>query len=115
MRHEESRMQMSCVRWFDYQYPEYSKLLFAVPNGGARSKIEAGILKAEGVRSGVADLILLIARHGYNALCLEAKTKKGTPSPDQKDWSKQAENAGNKYVIFRSLEEFMEIINDYLK
>ena len=32
-------------------------MLFAVPNGGGRSRIEAGIMKAEGVTAGVSDLI----------------------------------------------------------
>ena len=51
-------------------------LVFAVPNGGGRSVVEASIMKAEGVTAGVADLLLLEARGGWGCLCLEMKTKK---------------------------------------
>lgn len=47
-RHEESHLQRQCVAWFRLQYPKLARLLFAVPNGGGRSKVEAGIMKAEG-------------------------------------------------------------------
>jgi len=114
MRHLESKIQAACVRWFRLQYPHLAPLLFAIPNGGARNPREAGILKDEGVTPGVSDLILLTPRHGFGALCLECKTENGRQSPEQKEWQKQAENAGNKYVVFRSVEEFIEIVNDYL-
>ena len=58
-RHIESQIQQSCVKWFRLQFPEIGLLLFAVPNGGARNKREAGILKGEGVTAGVADMILI--------------------------------------------------------
>lgn len=51
-RHIESQIQQSCVKWFRLQFPEIGLLLFAVPNGGARNKREAGILKGEGVTAG---------------------------------------------------------------
>lgn len=64
-RHEESQIQRSCLRWFRLQYPQYALLCFAVPNGGARNKREASIMKAEGVTAGVADVILLIPSSGF--------------------------------------------------
>jgi hypothetical protein len=114
MRHIESKIQIAAVRWFDYQYPGLSRCLFAVPNGGSRNKREAAIMKAEGVRAGVADLILLTPRGEYGALCIELKTETGRQSPEQIEWQKQAENAGNKYVVCRSVDEFINIVNDYL-
>ena len=114
MRHTESKIQIAAVRWFDYQYPALSRCLIAVPNGGARNKREAGIMKAEGVRAGAADLILLTPRGGFGSLCVEMKTKTGKQSTKQKEWQKQAENAGNKYVVCRSVEEFASIISDYI-
>ena len=36
-------MQRMCVGWFRLQYPAVGKLLFAVPNGGARSRTDAQI------------------------------------------------------------------------
>lgn len=57
------------------QYRSLAKLLFAVPNGGSRSKVEAAIMQGEGVTPGVSDLILLVARGNYNGLCIEMKTE----------------------------------------
>lgn len=58
MNHPEHELQKSCVKWFRLQYPEYTNLLFAIPNGGKRNAREAARLKAEGVTPGVPDLFL---------------------------------------------------------
>lgn len=116
MRHAESKLQQECVTWFRLQFPRFAKLLFAVPNGGARNRIEAAILKGEGVTAGVADLILLLSRKGYTSLCIEMKTdKKGSAqSPSQKQWQAAVENYGNKYVVCRSFDQFKREIENYL-
>ena len=112
--HIESEMQRSCKQWFGLQYPKLGRLLFAVPNGGARNSREAAIMKAEGVTAGVADMILLIPRHGYGSLCIEFKTKEGRQSDSQKLWQADAEANGNKYVVIRSVEQFVNEIKKYL-
>ena len=106
---------MACVRWFNLQYPQYRGLLFACPNGGARNLVTAAKLKAEGVTPGVADLLLLVPKQWAFALCIEMKTAKGRQSPEQKEWQKKVEGEGYRYVIVRSVEQFMNEINDYLK
>lgn len=115
-RHEESQMQQSCVRWFRMQFPDIALLLFAVPNGGARNKREAGILKGEGVTAGVADIILLKPSGGFASLCVEFKTEdKGSNQREtQKRWQEVAETAGNKYVICRSFDDFYREVRSYL-
>lgn len=107
-------MQIACKRWFDYQYQHFAHLLFAVPNGGQRGKFEAKIMKAEGITAGVADMILLISRRGYGSLCIEFKTATGRQSEAQKNWQALAESCGNKYVVIRSIEEFIRTITAYL-
>lgn len=99
------------------QYRALAKLLFAVPNGGGRSKVEAAIMQGEGVTPGVSDLILLVARGGYNGLCIEMKTeaKSSKQSESQEAWQKLVEAQGYKYVVCRSLEQFRSVINEYLK
>lgn len=113
-RHVESKIQISCKRWFDYQFSHFRKLLFAVPNGGQRGKYEAAIMKAEGTTAGVSDMILLIPRKGFGALCIEFKTQKGRQTELQKEWQHEAEKVGNKYVIVRSFEQFVKEIEAYL-
>lgn len=112
---EEHRIQVACVNRFRIEYPAYNGLLNAVPNGGWRNKAVAAKLKAEGVVAGVADLELNIARGGYHGLKIEMKTEKGKQSPAQKDWQRLIEAQGYRYVICRSLEDFITAIDDYLK
>ena len=111
---EEHRLQCACVRWFRYQYPELTSLLFAVPNGGRRDATTAAKLKAEGVVAGVSDLILLVKRGGYGGLLIEMKTDKGRQSPEQKAWQKEVERQGYLYKVCRNLDDFIAIIREYL-
>ena len=115
-RHQESALQKQCVAWFRAQYPAHALMLFAVPNGGGRSRTEAAIMNGEGVTAGVADLILLEARGGWGALCIEMKTReKGSKQrPSQKAWQAAAERAGNRYVVIRSFEAFQAIVREYM-
>lgn len=115
-RHQESTLQRTCVAWFRAEYPEHALMLFAVPNGGGRSRIESAIMNGEGVTAGVADLILLEARGGYGALCIEMKTrdKASKQRPSQKAWQEVAERAGNRYVVIRSFEAFRAVVTEYM-
>lgn len=115
-KHAESEIQRSCVSWFREEFPQHALMLFAVPNGGGRSRTEGAILKGEGVTAGVSDLILLEARGGYGALCIEMKTrsKRSGQSDRQREWQAAAEAAGNKYVVARSLEAFKAVIYAYM-
>jgi hypothetical protein len=112
----ESKLQSSCKAWFDAEYPDLSLLLFAVANGGKRSKSEAVRLKAEGVVPGVADMILFLPRGGHNALCIEFKYGKNTQSERQKAWQAAVESKSKaKYVVVRDKEYFIKIIKQYLE
>lgn len=115
MKHEESLIQQNCVRWFRLQYPKLARLLFAVPNGGARRPIEGKIMKAEGTLAGVSDLLLLYPSKGFHGLCIEMKTPKGRQQPSQKLFQRAVEEYGYKYAICRSFEDFMTEIRAYFK
>ena len=127
MKYEESLIQQELVARFRFRYPQYAKVLFHPVNEGKRttkvvsnrygSKVVCtggARLKAEGMVKGVADLILLVPRKGFGALCLETKTPTGRQDDDQKIWQKAAVAAGNKYVVYHSAEEGMQIVEDYL-
>lgn len=115
MRHQESIIQQNCVKWFRLQYPKLARLLFAVPNGGARRPIEGKIMKAEGTLAGVSDLLLLYPSKGYHALCIEMKTEKGRQQPSQKLFQRAVEEMGYKYIICRSFDDFVNEIRGYLR
>lgn len=114
MNHNESLIQKQCVTWFRLQYADIALLLFAVPNGGGRSRIEAAIMKGEGVTAGVADLLLLHPNSDHHGLCIEMKTAKGKQQDSQKRFQRKVEAYGYRYEIVRSLDEFMNVIRDYL-
>ena len=115
MRQEEHRIQCAIVKWFYYAYPQYrGGLFFAVPNGGHRNIQTARNLKAEGVTSGVSDLLLLVPKREYHGLCVEVKTPVGRQSDNQKNWQRIIEAQGYRYEIVRSLDEFAELVRWYL-
>ena len=114
MRHDESNLQIACVRWFRLQFPSIAPLLFSVPNGGRRDAVTGAILKAEGAVAGVSDLLLLLPSGEHHGLCIEMKTAKGTQSKEQKEWQKAVEAVGYKYAVVRSFEQFADLIACYI-
>lgn len=71
--------------WASGRAPELA-LLLHIPNGGHRRKGVAGQLKAAGVKAGVPDLLLPVARHGAHGLWIELKAGKGRASEAQQFW-----------------------------
>lgn len=116
MKDLESLIQVACVTWFSYQYPEYSMLLHHSPNGGFRNSKEAAKFKRMGVRAGFPDLILLLPNGQYNYLAIEMKTNaSGSKQTDkQRQYQQLMEAHGGKYVVCRSEPEFETIISSYL-
>lgn len=70
----------------DSRYAAAARRTFAIPNGGGRSKREAGRLKAEGVTSGVSDIFCSVARGGQHGLYIEMKSMTGFASREQREW-----------------------------
>lgn len=93
--------------------PELS-LMFAIPNGGLRDPRTAAKLKAEGVKSGVPDIFLPVARHGVHGLFIELKKpKKGRASDNQSDWIDRLRAQGYGAAIAHGWDEAREIIFKY--
>ncbi len=111
---EEHRIQAACVNWFRLQYPTHASALFAVPNGGRRDRVSGAKLKAEGVLPGVSDLILLLPRGRHHGLLIEMKTERGKQSQAQRDWQRDMVHRGYKYMVIRSIDEFIDRVTDYL-
>ena len=111
MKHQESILQTSCVKWFRLQYPNL--VIYAVPNGGSRNVREAQRLKAEGVLAGVADLVIMLPQG--KSLYIEMKVKGNRQTQNQKDFQKIAETLGHTYAVCYSFEEFKDIIEKEMK
>ena len=114
----EGRIQSECFVYFHNTYPEYRGLYFCVPNENSRADSNSAtgaIRRAMGVTAGVSDSLMLIPRGRYICLCIEFKTEKGKQSDIQKSWQAKVESVGAKYVICRSLEQFKELVREYLE
>lgn len=110
MKHQESTLQTSCVKWFRYQYPHL--VIYAVPNGGSRNVREAQRLKSEGVLAGVADLTILLPEG--KSLYIEMKVKGNRQTPNQKEFQQKAEALGHKYYVCYSFEDFEKVVKQEL-
>ena len=78
----EHHEQAELVKWFRRKYGPIR--IFAIPNGGFRSRATAGRLKAEGVSPGVPDLFVPAWQ-----LWIEMKRLRGgRVSPEQRNWQR---------------------------
>ncbi len=82
---DEQAMIFEWCAWNMGRYPEL-ELLYHIPNGGKRSKPEAARFKREGVKAGVPDLCLPVARRGFHGLYIELKAEGGVVSDAQEKW-----------------------------
>jgi hypothetical protein len=112
--HEEQVAVFDWIYLHRHTYPGIS-LAFAIPNGGHRHKATAARLKAEGVRKGVPDIFVPVARGLYNGLFIEMK-KKGRPqTTEQKKYFKCLEMLGYLCVVCYSCDEVADVIDTYYR
>lgn len=110
MRNEhEHRLQTVLAKYLDLN----NYVFFAIPNGGLRSKEVAAKLKAEGVKAGVADLLILLPNQTFHGLFVEVKIAGNYQQPNQKDFEQKARDCGYEYIIVRSLDELIEKLKYY--
>lgn len=114
----EAQEQTSLFEWASLQQRKFPELnmLYHIPNGGSRNKIEAARLKAEGVKAGVPDLCLPVACGKYHGLYIELKRKKGGRiSEKQSAWIDALGKRGYKAVVCHGWEEAARSILEYLE
>ena len=66
----------------EFRYP-FLEFIFAVPNAAKRNKQTAGILIAEGLKAGVPDVVIPMARRGFHGAYIENKAGKNTLTASQ--------------------------------
>lgn len=109
--------QIALFRWAAYEaaaVPELA-LLHHIPNGGKRNKAIAAKFKRMGVKAGVPDIFLPVARGGCHGLYIELKRLKhsGT-SANQDGWIAALREQGYRVDVCKGWDAARETIMDYL-
>lgn len=116
------------IQWRDWvgakRFPEL-ELLIHIPNGGYRLKREAARFKAMGVRAGVSDYLLPVAKKGYHGLWLELKANVGRDrsvwgnatrtTSAQLEWIDLMQEQGYSCAIAYGWEDAAKILEGYLE
>ncbi len=115
-RTTEHQEQATLFRWAAFAEARWPVLglLHAIPNGGHRNKIAAARLKAEGVRAGVPDLCLPVARGRWHGLYIELKADGGRASPAQIRWIGALRRQGYRVELCVGWIAARRVIEDYL-
>ena len=112
--HEEQKALFLWAAMMEYHHPEL-RLMFAIPNGGLRDKVVAAKLCAEGVKPGVPDVFLPVARGEYHGLFIEMKRQDGGQvSDDQKWYHRNLRVQGYRVEVCAGFDESKGAVEGYL-
>lgn len=113
----EGQEQAALMQELQMRYPQAYKLIYHVPNGGHRVKAVAAKLKGQGVKAGVPDLVLPMARGGYFGLYIEFKARPpfdAPLSPSQDAFLQALLSQGYLAIVCRGSIDAVEAIRAYL-
>lgn len=111
--HDDQAALFQWARMHDVGRPEL-KLLFAIPNGTRTTPQVAKRMVDEGVRKGVPDVCLPVARGGYHGLFIEMKSEGAYPRPEQREWLGALKAQGYYTACCHSWTEAAELTEKYL-
>jgi hypothetical protein len=112
----EHEHQVALFAWAEgntHRWPEL-RLLYAIANGGLRRLGVAGKLKAEGVKRGVPDICLPVARGSHHGLYVELKRIGGRPNDKQLEWRAELRQQGYRAEIVEGWHAARDLIVRYL-
>ncbi|CAK0753157.1 VRR-NUC domain-containing protein [Gammaproteobacteria bacterium] len=117
--HDQQAIVVSWAKLHEAQHPELA-LLFAVPNAGKRSIGAAKYYLAEGLKSGVPDLILPVPRdldngRSFVGLAVEMKDGKNKTTEKQDWWLEHLNIFGWYCAVSYSAEAAVKTICYYLE
>lgn len=113
---DETGEQQAVLEWAALQsgkWPEL-ELLYHIPNEGKRSGAAGEALRRMGMKRGVPDLCLPVARRGYHGLYVEMKRKGGRVSKEQGRWVEELKSQGYAAKVCFGFEEAVETIKWYM-
>lgn len=113
----ETAEQQALFKWAEvmcYRWPEL-RMMYHIPNEGKRSRRTGARLKAEGMRGGVPDICLPVARGGHHGLYIEMKrVKNSRVTKEQLEWIEDLVAQGYVAAVCRGCDEAISLITRYL-
>lgn len=85
--------------------------VYAVPNGGYRSKTEAVRMKSAGVKRGIADLVFVAPE--WKTYWLEMKDGQRPLRDEQIGFGAICKRSGHPWRVARSVEEAMAVVREW--
>lgn len=114
----ESSHQQAVIKWSQQpsvreRYPELA-LLHHIKNETKEGAAQVAVDKAMGVKKGVPDLHLPVARGGYHSLYIEMKNETGRANDAQNWWLERLSMEGNYTVVCHGWQSAVDILTWYL-
>ena len=114
----ESEEQKALFQWATLASGKHYELslMFSIPNGSHKSIATAMRFKSEGLKAGVPDIFLPVARRGFHGLFVELKRVQGGKlSTEQGRWRAAILCEGYQSIVCKGWLEASEKIMEYLK
>lgn len=109
--------QIAVIQWATLQAKcgrRELELLYAVPNGLWTTAAQAGKAKASGLKSGVPDLHLPVARGGFIGLWIEMKSERGQLKAPQAWWHDRLIAEGGCVALCFNAGQAIDTLTEYL-
>lgn len=88
---------------------------YHIPNGGRRNMLEALKFKRMGVKAGIPDICIPVARKGYHGAYGEVKRRVGgVVSESQAYWMEELRRQGYYVFVGNGADEFIEHVKNYM-
>ena len=105
--------QKTLFAWASYRSD--LSLMFHIANEGKRSVQHTQMLLQMGMKPGVPDIMLPVAKGRYHGLFIEMKRRDGKLTEAQRSWQRALLENGYAAVVCRGFEEARETIDWYMR
>lgn len=112
----EASEQAALFQWAQLARQKYKELelLYHFPNGGKREAKEGAALKRQGVKAGVPDICLPVAKDGFFGLYIELKVGRNKTSSMQDIWIKRLRDMNYRVEVCYGWLNARDVIENYL-
>lgn len=93
--------------------PLLKRVVIHIPNEGERKSYYGKLLQQYGMRAGVSDLFIGLARHGFHGAWIELKSKDGKLSKEQRAFIEDMRQQGYYADACYSIDEAINKIKWY--